>query len=205
MLTRIISLVTLVAFLIMTTGCTKITNIPITEAVGPVVEIVGITLLTGEKITFSDKGCRYNKDFMIFSGVTPEGKTIVYELKEIQSLQYKYPVNGSDLVMTIDAKGVRQYSKNMELTHITGVVTDSGEIIKFTGNSGVIDDEYHLIRGAKKDGIHVEVPFDEIRSVQVKKIKTASPIKVLFTVAGCVMLICGVIDYAENGPLGDWD
>jgi len=86
-LIRIISVFTLIAFLILTSGCSKVTNIPLEKSKGETIKYV--MLLTGNRIEFDNSGGSIDSTNHVLTGNTKQGKYVEIPFNEVRYIQTK--------------------------------------------------------------------------------------------------------------------
>lgn len=204
---RFISIFTLITFLIMTSGCSKLVNMPPEKSAGEKIKYIqyftiihGIVLKTDERILFSKKSGLFNKEGKTISGVTEENTRISNSLDDINLIILKQNITlDSTKIIAIHKPYLQREFDNNLWEEIDGCSVKPDVVLEFDKNGGFFDSTNYVIVGYTYEGNYVEMSIEKILSVTaVQSSLTKSilyPVLIIGSIAGLIAAGGGIKTY----------
>lgn len=200
-MSRIITILTLTAFLNLTMGCAKYVNMSVDEvknkpdikvsAVKLPIFIEGIELTSGNEVIFKNTTGRFDNKTKMIGGLTQDGIVIEKNLNELKSVLLKRMTIEGQLVVVLDVKTFEKYSKQQPWKTIDGICVQDGEAIRFDKKGyGRYYSDKNMISGTAFDRTHVKIQLDDMRMLKVKP--KPGPGDMLMRVIVVAVISCGV-------------
>lgn len=200
-LLKFVSLFTLVSFLIMTSGCSRLANIPIEEyhkekikSVLFLITIYGIKLSNGTEIYFDKKPGFFDAHSKIVIGITKDNVTVTNSYDQIeQIIIHEYSQKSSQIRSIPMAIFLKEFNNN-KWVEINGISVRKGDRFEFDKNGGVIDSPNQQVVGYSNKGDYVKIPFNEIMFFQSKKTNWLTTGLLIISVSFTLLMIAFIID-----------
>ena len=142
-------------------------------------KIVAITLLTGEKIEFNELGGQFVTSGNRVAGIKTNNTRGQWKVRHLKDITVVDLAADEPLLTVFEAQQYKAAMANGKPKAISEAVLKSGERVKFASNSGKISTERQAIVGMDKNRAPVEVPFENIDYVRVRKVNTAVIVGIL--------------------------
>jgi hypothetical protein len=217
-LQRMVSVITLLAFVSYLAGCSSIVNVPRDEVAELAREdsvktgstglrtsrIVAATLHSGEVINFDHWGASLNTTSRTVNGVADDGTPVELKYDDV----YYLKVEGADSTIKNLGPGILERTEKAQSQEkIVAVVLNSGGVINFDKHGGRFDARRRIVTGISRDGSPVSIEYDEIASIRTKRIsaaKIARNFAIVGLVAIALLLLVGLameddLDLGEGG------
>ncbi len=165
MVSRVISVIVLLAFLNYLFGCTKTVNVFKEELSNPTEKIVDVIMLDGGVIKFDRKGGRYRTKPAAIVGKTVEGTYSVIPVAAISEFRASKPLT----IPLEQAKGQR----------LVEVILSNQTLVKFDDDGGYYDEKAGVIIGKDAGGKSFKKRAKEIHEIRISKPETMSRAEVL--------------------------
>jgi hypothetical protein len=174
---KIVSVATLAAlFNLNFVGCSKVVNLTLDEvAVDTPKRITAVVTKTGEKVTFDEKGGKYDRHQRRITGADVDGERLIRSLKVLDSVRVVDLTESSLPPISIVAQNFHDYMRPCHTDKLVSVVTKLGVTHKFS-SGGLIDPLDRVVLGLSTTRTSMRIPFDSVDCVRVKKtdwVKTA--------------------------------
>lgn len=89
MVSRLITSITLLAFITSMLGCSSNMNLPLNDVKRPQEKVLAVTLLSGEAVVFNSLGGSFETKPGTIVGVTIDNQPIAIKSEEVRSVQVK--------------------------------------------------------------------------------------------------------------------
>jgi len=180
MITRVVSFVTLAAYLGCIFGCSSSMYITIDKAKkkyglrkprsGEI--ITAVMPSSGEEITFDSAGGIYNETTKTIDGFTPDNMAVTVALNDTRFIKVINSLEGESVTYTLQPWAFEGDWKRQYHEGITYVVLYSGEIVGFDKHGGRLCMREEVVTGKTKDDTPIEVRFEDVESIRISEINT---------------------------------
>ncbi len=133
-------------------------------------EIAGVKLTSDEEIYFDESGGIVDRKLRTISGITKDGSQIEFDVNELHSILVKITTNQGPLISETDIKSFKFYAMEYPWKIIDGRCVANGEVVVFDKKYGTFDFEREVIFGTTKLGLDIEIPFNSVNRIKIKKI-----------------------------------
>ena len=186
---------------LMFAGCSKVVNMRLDEvAVDTPKRITVVVTKTGEKVTFDDKGGKYEPVHRSINGTDVHGVPFIGSLKELDSVRLVDRAKDSQPPFSISARHLPEYLRPSKADEIVNVRTLSGTTHRFW-DGGRVNPLNRQILGLSVTRSSLMIPFDSVAYVGVKR---PDVLKSSLLTVGLVTVITVLIVVSDVSLLGNW-